>query len=192
MKLLALDTSTDWCSVAAGEGKRWAARDERAIDGHSQRALALVDAVLAELGWTLADLDGIAFGAGPGSFTGLRVGCGLAQGLALGTNLPLVPVPSLLALAHAASLAHDATRVVACVDARMREVYIARYVRASGQWEEVDAPRVVAPAALAKLDGEGWLGAGNGFAAYPDLAARLGVERADPSARPTAEALASL
>ena len=192
MKLLALDTSTTWCSVAAGDGTHWCIRDEVAVDSHSERALALVDAVLGESQWRLADLDGIAFGAGPGSFTGLRVACGIAQGLALGADLPLVPVPTLLALALAAGTAHDAGRVLACLDARMREVYVAPVERGDAGWAEVEAARVLAPDAIAPPPGAGWLGAGNGFASYPELGQRLRLDRVDAEARPTAQAVGAL
>ena len=192
MRILALETSTEWCSVAAGDGERWLARDERTGPAHSERALALVDAVLAEAGWTLAALDGIAFGAGPGSFTGIRVACGLAQGLALGADLPVVPVPTLAALAHAAWTGSGARRVVACLDARMREVYIAAYQRGEAAWREIDVPRVLAPALIDAPDGNDWHGAGNGFATYPELGRQLGLARVDAGARPTALAVGEL
>ena len=108
---------------------RGASRGEPSGQAHSERLLPLIDAVLAEAGWSLRSLDGIAFGAGPGSFTGVRIACGVAQGLALGADLPLVPVPTLVALAQAAWRVHGGTRVVACLDARMREVYVAAYER---------------------------------------------------------------
>ena len=192
MKILALDTSTEWCSVAAGNEGEWHCRDELAVDSHSERALALIDAVLGDAGWRLADLDGIAFGAGPGSFTGLRVGCGIAQGLALGAGLPLAPVPTLVALALAAGTAHGATRVVACLDARMREVYVANVERGDAGWIETEPARVLAPALVAPPPGTGWLGAGNGFAAYPELARALALARVDATARPTAQAIGAL
>ncbi len=90
--------------------------------------------LLAEAGWTLGSLDGIAFGAGPGSFTGIRIACGLAQGLALAGDLPVVPVPTLAALAQSAWTARRPARVVACLDARMREVYVAAYARGVDGW----------------------------------------------------------
>jgi tRNA threonylcarbamoyladenosine biosynthesis protein TsaB len=160
-------------------------RDELAVDSHSERALALIDAVLGDAGWRLADLDGIAFGAGPGSFTGLRVGCGIAQGLALGADLPLAPVPTLLALALAAGTAHGATRVVACLDARMREVYVANVERGDAGWIETEPARVLAPALVAPPPEPGWLGAGNGFAAYPELAGRSRSRASTPRRGPT-------
>src|SRR4249920_1108234 len=125
MRILVLETSTDWCSVALGDGACWHVRDELAGQAHSERALVLCAALLAEADWPLQSLDGIAFGAGPGSFTGVRIACGVAQGLAFGAALPVVPVCTLEALAHAAWRRDDATHVIACLDARMREVYVA-------------------------------------------------------------------
>jgi tRNA threonylcarbamoyladenosine biosynthesis protein TsaB len=192
MKLLALDTSTEWCSVAVGDGRLWHALDEHVVHAHSERLLPLVTAALAEAGWTLAALDGIAFGAGPGSFTGIRIGCGVAQGLALGIDRPLVPVPTLAALAHVAWRTLGAARVLACLDARMREVYVAAYERAGDGWREVAPPAVLPPDAV-ELPGAGlWVGAGNGYAAYPELAARLGLAAAHPDVRPTALAVAEI
>src|SRR5678816_3126088 len=101
MRILAIETSGDWCGIAVGDGVQWHVRDEQAEQSHSERALLLVRLALADAGWALASLDGIAFGAGPGSFTGVRIACGLAQGLAFGADLPVVPVPTLAALAHA-------------------------------------------------------------------------------------------
>ena len=134
MKLLAFDTSTNWLSVACGDGTSWHMRGELAGQAHSERILLHVDAVLAEAEWTLQSLDGIAFGAGPGSFTGVRIACGVAQGLALGAALPVVPVCTLEALAHAAWRRDGMTHVIACLDARMREVYIAAYERGVDRW----------------------------------------------------------
>jgi tRNA threonylcarbamoyladenosine biosynthesis protein TsaB len=192
MRILALETSTDWCSVAVGDGRHWYARDEATGPAHSERALPLVEAVMAEAGWTLSGIDAIAFGAGPGSFTGIRVGCGLAQGLALGVGLPVVPVPTLGALAHAAWLAGGATRVLACLDARMREVYVAAYARRESAWLEVAPPKVLPPEQVELPEGDGWLGAGNGYAAYPALAAAPGLGRVDAGVRPTARAVGEL
>jgi len=192
MRILVLETSTEWCSVAVGDGARWHARDELAGQALSERALVLCAELLAEAGWPLGTLDGIAFGAGPGSFTGIRIACGLAQGLALPGDLPVVPVPTLAALAQSAWTAGGHARVVACLDARMREVYVAAYARDSEGWQEVAAPAVLAPAAVAGLGGDGWFGAGNGFRAYPELAPQLGLAAADAAARPTAQAVGEL
>jgi tRNA threonylcarbamoyladenosine biosynthesis protein TsaB len=192
MRLLALDTSTDWCSVALGEDGEWVEFAERVGQAHSERLLPMVGAALAALQWTRADLDAIAFGCGPGSFTGIRIGCAVAQGLGLALDRPLLGVPTLEAVAAV----DGSDDVLCCLDARRREVYVAAYRRAGGQLREVAAPAVQAPASVV-LPGSGpraaaWAGAGNGFAAYPDLAPRLGLGRVNAAARPTASAIATL
>lgn len=196
MRILALDTSTEWCSVAVGDGTTWHCRDEQAGQRHSERVLPMLDAALAEAGWALSDLDGVAFGAGPGSFTGIRIGCGVAQGLALGADLPVVPVPTLAAVAQEVFRARGWSRVCACLDARMREVYVAAYARDGGAWREVAPPSVVPPIDLSRarllLDAGDWFGAGNGYAAYPALAQQLALVRADAAARPSAQAIGEL
>jgi tRNA threonylcarbamoyladenosine biosynthesis protein TsaB len=195
MRILALDTSTEWCSVAVGDGAAWHRRDEHAGQAHSERVLPMVHAVLADAGWTLASLDGLAFGAGPGSFTGLRIGCGVAQGLALGVDRPVVPIPTLAAMAQEVLRNSGWDRVLACLDARMREVYVAAYVRHAGAWREVAPPAVLRPAEIARghpIDATGWYGAGNGFAAYPELASRLGLRQAAAAALPTAQSIGEL
>ena len=195
MRILALDTSTEWCSVAVGDGATWYRHDEHAGQAHSERVLPMVDAALADAGCALSDLDGLAFGAGPGSFTGIRIGCGVAQGLALGADLPIVPVPTLAAIAQEAFRSRGWTRVLACLDARMREVYVAAFLHDGGRWREVAAPAVLPPAELARhplLDGADWFGAGNGFAAYPELAPQLKLLETAADVRPTAQAIGEL
>jgi tRNA threonylcarbamoyladenosine biosynthesis protein TsaB len=193
MKLLAFDTSTQWLSVACGEGNVWATRAEMAGQAHSERLLPLIDAVLAEAGWSLSDLDAIAFGAGPGSFTGVRIACGVAQGLALGAGRPLVAVPTLEALAQAAWRIHGATRVFTCLDARMREVYVAAYERAGDRWEARLAPAVLPPAAVALPGDAGpWFAAGDGFSTYPDLASALHLSGSDAMIAPDARDIVTL
>ncbi len=193
MWVLALDSSTEWCSAAVGDGRQWHVRDEHAGSTHSERLLPMVRAVLAEAGLTLGRLDGIAFGAGPGSFTGIRIGCGVAQGLAFGTGLPLVPVSTLEALAQEARRAHGATRVFACLDARMREVYAALYAAVGATWRaETDAVAVRPETVPALPAGAACFGAGNGFRAYPALATRLGLAGTDAALRPTARAVGEL
>jgi tRNA threonylcarbamoyladenosine biosynthesis protein TsaB len=192
MRILALETSTEWCSVAVGDGARWHVRDELAGQAHSERALVLCAALLAEADWPLRSLDGIAFGAGPGSFTGIRIACGLAQGLSLADDLPVVPVPTLAAVAQSRWTDDGHTHVVACLDARMREVYVAAYHRRGETWQEVAPPAVLAPAAVVPPAGTGWFGAGNGFRVYPGLALQLGLAGVDDAARPTARAVGEL
>jgi len=132
----------------------------RAGQKHSDLLLPMVDRLLNETGIRLDDLDGIAFGAGPGSFTGLRIACAVAQGLAFGAGKSVVPVSTLLALAEASG----AERVVAALDARMSEVYLAAYVRDDDGWRTVIQPCLQSPAALPELPGDGWAAVGSGFA----------------------------
>src|SRR5664279_3042952 len=122
MKVLARETGSEWCSVAVGEGTQWIVRELHAGQTHSERILPMVDAVLTEAGIALRDLSGIAFGAGPGGFTGVRIACGVAQGLALGADIPVVPVSTLAALCEVARRTHGWPRVLAALDARMGEV----------------------------------------------------------------------
>jgi tRNA threonylcarbamoyladenosine biosynthesis protein TsaB len=192
MRMLAIETSGDWCGVAVGDGVNWHVREERAGQAHSGRALLLVRHALADAEWALGSLDAIAFSAGPGSFTGVRIACGLAQGLAFGADLPIVAVPTLATLAHAAWRSTGREKIIACVDARMREVYVAAYARHGDAWREVMAAAVSPPSALVAQKDDGWFGAGNGFALYADLATRLNLEGADASVRPTARAVGEL
>lgn len=164
--LLALDATTDWCSVAWTDGRRWVERAEAAGRRHSELILDMVEGVLREAGTALADLDEIAFGAGPGSFTGLRIACGVAQGLGFGGSLPVRPVSSLLALAQASGR----PAVLAALDARMDEVYWAACLRdETGRWRLVTAPAVGPADTVAVPPGIGWAGAGNAFVVYPGL-----------------------
>jgi tRNA threonylcarbamoyladenosine biosynthesis protein TsaB len=193
MRILALDTSTEWCSVAVGDGAQWHRRDQLAGQAHSERLLPMVRAALAEAGWALADLDGIAFGAGPGSFTGVRIGCGVAQGLALGADLPVVPVATLAALAQEAYRSLGWRNVLAVLDARMREVYVAGYARVDDEWQEAMPALVMPPAGVRRpSDDVPWFGAGNGFAAYPALASGLSLAQIAADAYPTAQSIAEL
>ncbi len=159
---------------------------ERAGNASSERILPAIGEVLAQGGTSLAQLDGIAYGAGPGSFTGVRIACGVAQGLAFGAGLPVFGVPTLGAIAQSAWRAHGARRIVACLDARMREVYVAAYVRNGDGWALVREPAVRKPDEVEPPSSKGWHGAGDGFAAYPQLESRLhlaGVRPVDHSGR---------
>ena len=195
MNILALETSSHHLSVALWRDGACIERGERVANGGSERLLPWVNELLAEAGLKLADLDGIAFGAGPGGFTGLRLACGVAQGLACGLDLPVLGVSTLEALALAAH-AHGADRVFACLDARMNEVYCAAYLLRDGVAETIIAPFVAPPqdVSLPTDAGEGWVGCGDGFAAYPELlaghAARM--TRIIPELVPTAAAVAQL
>ena len=191
MKILALETSTEYCSVALWQDGAIVERCERAGQKHSELLMEMLDGVLREANVTLAQLDGIAFGAGPGSFTGVRIACGVAQGLALGAALPVVGVCTLQALAQASG--HD--RVIAALDARMAEVYHATYEKRAGIWVTVSEPSLCLPQDVNQVEGTGWFGAGSGFAVH---GAALGERYAgqlagsDAQAVPQASAIAQL
>lgn len=126
-KILALDTSSDACSVAYSDGGELIDHFELAAKSHTQRALPMVSELLAEAGVSVTQLDAIAFGAGPGSFTGLRIGMGVVQGLAFGANIPVLPVSTLMAMAYGRAVNQPAITVLAALDARMGEVYWGLY-----------------------------------------------------------------
>jgi len=194
MNLLAIDTSTDFCSVAASRGEALFSRHERAGQRQAETILGMIDEVLAEAGIELAQIHGIAYGEGPGSFTGLRIAAGVTQGLALARGIGVIGMGSLLALSEEA-WKDGAGRVIACLDAHMGEVYHAAYRRAGAGWEEVSAPGLYRPEAVPVAPGEDWTGCGDGFAAYRErLAARLGerVSAMRPDAAPSARAVLKL
>lgn len=195
MNILAFDTATEWCSAALMLGSEVCARAVHAGQRHSELLLPMINGLLAEAGLGLRQLDLIAFGQGPGSFTGLRIACSVAQGLAFGAGLPVLGVVTLEALAEEVGRDTGAERVVACIDARMREVYAAIYRRAGMDWQVERAPGLYAPAAAPLPEGEGYVGAGSGFDAYAGIlaeryAGRLGAVR--PELHPHARAIARL
>lgn len=212
--LLALDTSTEYCSVAllcsdsgdsadspAGEARapgalapRVWARHQKTGAVSSARVLPAVRELCDEAGFALSDCSAVAFGAGPGSFTGLRTATGVAQGLAFGLSLPVVPVSTLLTCAESARLRDPAARrVLAALDARMDEIYWAEYDwdEAAGEWRTLAAPALGKPHAIVVPDVPFTL-AGNAAAAFGSRlgsasgAARVVDEQAVPHATPLA------
>ena len=160
MNLLAVETSTELCSVALLRGPELFVEEELAGNRHSEVLVPMLRRVLARARLVPAQMDAFGFGQGPGSFTGIRIACGIVQGLAFAAERPVVPVPSLLALAEQTN---DA-RVVAALDARMGEAYLAAYARNGADWDEVIAPRLVDPAAgVPPLPGRQWAATGSGF-----------------------------
>lgn len=162
MKILGLDASTEYCSVALWHDGAVDAREEQAGQRHSQRLLPMVIELLGHHGLDVKDLDGIAFGQGPGSFTGLRIACGVTQGLAFGAGIAVVGVSTLLALAETVR----GERVVCCIDARMGEIYHAAYSRNGTEWQTARVPGLYAPADAPQLPEGSWIGCGSGFAAH--------------------------
>jgi tRNA threonylcarbamoyladenosine biosynthesis protein TsaB len=192
MKLLALDTSTDWCSVALWHDGAIAARERRAERGHGAQVLSLIDELLAEAGTRLSGLSAIAFGRGPGAFTGLRLAASVTQGLAFAAGLSVIPVSNLRALAQQRlGVAAATARVLACHDARMGEVYWAGFGSVSGHAaaetpEYVMSPEDMTDAAVAWIGSGMACGAGSGFAVYPALSGlgtQLASVRADLRSR---------
>ena len=195
MNLLSLDTSTEFLSLALQVGDEQGcdktyAHHQHAGQAASQLVLPQIQALLDTANVKLSDLDGIAFGAGPGAFTGVRVACGVAQGLGFGANIPVVGVNTLMALAQASGQA----RVIACLDARMGEIYHAAFVRENGKWIEKSATTVCKPEAAPVLEGE-WVGVGSGWAAYGEVLSRIYAQNLGQifsNITPTAEAILQL
>ena len=200
MRILAIDTATESCSVALLLGTQLLQRARRLERGHAEVILPMVDEVLVEAGLSLAALTAIAFGRGPGAFTGVRLAASVAQGLAFGAGLPVVPVSDLQALAQRV-LDEDRTvgRVLACADARMHEVYWGCFERSAeglarpSDVERVARPEEVRPPAAwvrgaqagssgapsaPQPDSTPWrlAGVGSGFAVYPELGAALPLD----------------
>ncbi|HJW27206.1 MAG TPA: tRNA (adenosine(37)-N6)-threonylcarbamoyltransferase complex dimerization subunit type 1 TsaB [Rhodocyclaceae bacterium] len=169
MRILGLETSTDLGSCALWLDGQLLERRCPPGRPHSETLLPLVRDLLAEAAVDIRQLDAIAFGAGPGAFTGLRVACGIAQGLAVAADLPVVPVGTLEALAAGA----DGERILALLDARMNEVYYATLERDDDGLRLVGNVRMAAPEAVVLPEGGGWVACGNALAAYPALAERV-------------------
>ncbi len=194
MRMLALDTATEACSVALLTESGLTGQFADVGRGHAEQILDMVNAVLAEAGVTLSMLDGIAASVGPGSFTGVRISVAVAQGLAFGAGLPVVQVTTLEALALKAM--HDGrAHALACLDARMGEVYWGCFsADATHALIASSAPRV-GPAADVRLPGPGpYHGIGRGFAAYPLLGALPGLilDACDGQALPDARDMVRL
>lgn len=164
MKLLAFDASTEFLSIALQINEQLESVDIQAGQTASQLILPQIQLLLDKARLNLSDLDGIAFGAGPGSFTGVRIACGVAQGLAFGANLPVVGINVLMALAEASG----AERVIAASDARMGEVYHAAYIRKDGDWTEMCAAGVYKPQDVPAVEGDDWVGVGTAWKVYDE------------------------
>jgi tRNA threonylcarbamoyladenosine biosynthesis protein TsaB len=191
MKILALETSTEYCSVALNLDGKIIERFELVGQKHSELLIAMIDDVLRDANVQLADLNGIAYGAGPGSFTGVRIACGVTQGLALGANLPVFGVCTLQALAQASG--H--TKIIAALDARMGEIYHAGYEFADGAWHTVSEPCLCKADDAPLVAGSNWLGVGSGFATYGAVLQQRYAEKLqaeDGAAVPHAAAIATL
>ncbi len=191
MKIIAIETSTEYCSVALWQDGALSEKCELVGQKHSEVLMGMLDAVLKDAGYGIRDMDGIAFGAGPGSFTGVRIACGVAQGLALGAQLPVTGICTLQALAQGSGR----DKVIAALDARMAEVYFAVYEKRDGVWHTVCEPCLCLPQETPEVTGADWHGAGSGFAVHGDvLQARYGGQlgEVDAGCVPQAAAVAQL
>jgi tRNA threonylcarbamoyladenosine biosynthesis protein TsaB len=191
VNILAFDTSTEYLSLTLMRGDEIFMFDLNAGQTHSQIILPQIQALLEAANMQLSDLQCIAFGAGPGSFTGVRIAAGVAQGLGFGANLPVVNVCTLLALAEASG----AEKVIACLDARMGEVYHAVYERIAGEWQTVIEPGLYKPEAAPAILGVGWTGAGSGWQTYTEQLSAVyakQLQSMQPQLLPTASAILRL
>jgi tRNA threonylcarbamoyladenosine biosynthesis protein TsaB len=175
MRLLALDTATEACSVALLIQGEVVGLFREVGRGHAEHILAMIDSVLGEARVALSDLDAVVASVGPGAFTGVRISVSVAQGLAFGADLPVIPVTTLEALAWQRMEA-GARRVLACMDARMGEVYWGCFEADAGRGLVASGTAGVASAGALRLPVDApWQGVGRGFAAYPELAALPGL-----------------
>ena len=188
--ILAIDTSTSLASVALIRGDETVWRETSGVKTHSELVLPMVQEVLAEAGVALSDCDALAVGIGPGSFTGVRTACGIAQGLSYGAGLSVVPVVTLAAMAQACREQTGRDDVLVILDAQMREVYWAQYRHDDG-WQEVIAPSLSAPVDVMPLGTP--QACGNGLASYESaFAERDFFSDGPPAIMPHAKQVARL
>lgn len=188
--ILAIETSTELASAALLHDKHMLTLEAEGVQNHSQAILPMVQRLLAQAGLSLAACDAIAFGAGPGSFTGVRTACGIAQGLAFGLDVPVLPVVTLEAMAQACLEQTGAADVLAVLDARMGEVYWAQY-RFDTAWRIVAAPTLSSPDGM--MPHGAVQACGNGLVAYaPAFAERPFMQHARPAIMPHARQVAQL
>ena len=200
MNLLALDTSTEVLSLAIQLGEKTFTHSQIAGNASSQLVLPQIQLLLDAANIKLSDLNGIAFGAGPGSFTGVRIACGVAQGLGFGANLPVVGVSTLLALAEASG----EDNVIACLDARMGEIYHAAFQKHENIWRETLETQVCKPesspvlafrASQMIMHEKAWVGIGSGWGVYGETLSTIYAQNLTKilaEVTPTAEAILRL
>lgn len=190
--LLALDTATEACSVALLHDGKITSHYEVIPRQHAQKLLPMIQTLLAEAGIALSAVDAIAFGRGPGAFTGVRIAIGVVQGLAFALERPVLPVSNLAVLAQRALREHGATQVAAAIDARMDEVYWGCYHDVAGEMQLQGVEAVLPPEQVALPQGAGgqWFGAGTGWGYAERLAIR--VDRQDTGMLPHALDLLTL
>lgn len=170
MNLLAIDSSTEACSVALLQGVEMISRYELAPRRHAELILPFVDELMAQAGLQLTQIDALAFGRGPGAFTGLRIATGVVQGIAFASDLPVIPISSLAALAQGARRERGHDRVIAAIDARMEEIYWGAFESDGQGLMLARAEEAVLPAAsVPAVDGANWHGCGSGWSSYGNV-----------------------
>ncbi len=195
MKILALDTCTEMCSVALLNQDQLFEQNMMTQRGHSERVLGMLDDLLQQAQVTLKDVDLLAFGRGPGSFTGVRVGVGVAQGIAFARELPVIPVSTLAAVAQRAIDEFGAKHIAVALDARMGEIYAAHYREENGLAVLCDDEQVCPPETFHPLDSNKWFAAGTGWQEHGEVlkanfSAQLSGE--DETLLPTAAVMTKL
>jgi len=193
-KILIIDTSTEACSVAVTHGEVLFHQQDVTPRSHTKMVLPMVDAMLKKANLTLKELDAIAWGRGPGSFTGVRIGTGIMQGLALGANKPVIGISTLATMAQQAMDEHGATDVIAAIDARMNEVYWGVFKNIEGIATLIDQETVVKPEAIdiAALEDTKYMAVGTAWAAYPALKNIANIEVNTDILYPSSHAMAPL
>lgn len=174
--ILAIDTSTEACSVALFYQNEITHDFIISERDHTKKILPMVDNILHQAGCSLSQLDAIAFAQGPGSFTGVRIGIGVAQGLALGIDVPMIAVSTLQTLAQGAYRTKCATKVIPAIDARMGEVYLGQYHYQDQQWQTIIPECVIKPedvvTKIQNIDNNDY-SAGTGWQTYPNMLAMI-------------------
>ncbi len=189
--IIAIDTSSDIASVALMCGETIYSASSDGFSNHSLTVLPLLQELLVKNALTISDCDAIAFGCGPGSFTGVRTACGIAQGISFAKSLPLIPVVTLEAMAHACYEQTGETDVLPLLDARMHEVYWAQYRRKNNRWKSVTAPCLTAASSVIPKGKPVFCG--NGLSAYAnELVFVIGQSKQYPDMYPHASAIARL
>lgn len=192
-KILAIDTSTHACSAALSVDGYVEERYKYAPKLHGELLLDMISDLLACKHLTLQDIDALAYGCGPGSFTGVRMAASIIQGLVLGISKPVIAISSLLAMADGLYQRLGYSEIACAFDARMQEVYWAAYRFLNGEWVAVVSDSVVAPDQISALPDGNWVGAGDGWASYQAiLGQKTGIEMSFSRCYPHAGSIAKL
>ena len=195
MKILAIETATDACSAALLQDNEIAVEYELAPRKHTQLILPMVEKLLANAQLSMGNLDAIAFGQGPGAFTGLRIAAGVTQGLALSADLPVIPISTLAAMAQQSHQQHQADHILVALDARINEVYWGEYIAVDGLVALSGKEQVILPEAIESITENQWIGVGSGWQAYPEALAEKAeghLEHIYVDLTPSAEFIARL